>query len=276
MYYPGRITHKKIIKKGGETLLVKQRKTTSGSIIELLDFPTPMPVGEHNVNNPYGRKGNKLVVDENGIILGIDEILEQQKQNREKTIKRNTSKFWRLYNCNKDHYPERDKFLTLTFRTLPPDINACDYELNKFIKRLKRYTKSRIEYQGIRELQLENDRSGTHYHIILYGMPFVPHSQLLTLWCKGNVYQDETKPSGVNIKGIAKGFEEMSNYLTSYVLKELVLHDFMQGHKIIIQSQGLLKPVRLDTIRTEIVPLLQDIKKGLSYIDNRITYWRLK
>jgi hypothetical protein len=268
--------HKKATKKGGEPMLVKQRKIISGSITEILDFNVPLPVGENVVNNPTGRKGKKITVDEYGQIIGIDEILENQKDNRLKTLKRNTSKFWRLYNCNKNQHTEPDKFLTLTFRTLPDDIEACDYELKKFVQRLKRYTKSRIEYQGIRELQLENDRNGTHYHIILYGMPFVPHSQLLTLWCKGNVYQDETKPSGVNIKGIAKGFDEMSNYLTSYMLKELINNDFLKGHKLIIKSAGLRQPIRLDSNRIITVLGIDEIKKGLSYCDSKTTYWRTK
>jgi len=245
-------------------LLVKQRIITSGNIVELLDFINPLPIGENKVNNPLGRKGTNLI------------SLETKQENREKTIKRNTSKFWRLYNCNKDHYKEKDKFLTLTFRRLPSSITACDYELKKFIQRLQRFTKSKLQYLGTRELQLEFDRSGTHFHILLFGMPYVPHADLLRLWCKGNPYQDESKPSGVNIKGVADGFKEMSNYLTSYMLKQLIENDFMEGHKIIIQSRGLLKPIRHDSTCLDIVPMIQDIKKGLSFIDNRITYYRIQ
>lgn len=257
-------------------MLVKQRKIISGNITEILDFHIPIPVGENVVNNPTGRKGKKLSCDASGVIIGIDEILEKQKENRLKTLKRNTSKFWRLYNCNKNQYQELDKFMTLTFRNLPPDLESCDYQLKKFVQRLKRYTKSRIEYQGIRELQLENDRNGTHYHIIFYGLPFIPHKTLLTLWCNDNPYQDNKKLSGVNIKAIDKGFNEMSNYLTSYLLKELINNDFMKGHKLIIKSNGLREPIKLDSSRMDIVPGITEIKKALSYCDSKTTYWRTK
>lgn len=242
-------------------MLVKQRIIQSGNILEIIDFENPVPIGM-NGNNPNGRNGNTTE--------------EEKIENRKKTLKRNISSFWRLFNANKDKHKNKDKFMTLTFRRLPPSIKECDYQLNKFIKRLKYFSKTNIQYQGIRELQLEHDRNGNHYHIIFYNLPFIPHSKLLELWCDGNPYQDDKNRSGVNIKAIDDGYNEMTNYLTSYLLQEVIENDFLKGHKIIIKSKGLKKPIRSNLTTRLFEPKIDEIKKALSFIDNKITYYQMK
>jgi len=253
-------------------LLVKQRSIISGNVTEIMDFTNPIPIQENIIYNPYGRKGTISSKETQ------EEKEEKQKNNRLKTLKRNTTAFWRLYNCNANKHKDKDKFLTLTFRTLPDSIKECDRQLSNFFKRLMRYISRKIEYQGIRELQLENDRQGNHYHIIIYNMPYVKHSELLKLWCVGNPFMDSSdgKLSGVNIKAIDDGMNDITSYLTSYLLKEIIENDFLEGHKIIIQSKNLLKPVKINYHAKKYEPQIDEIKKALSFIDNKITYYRLK
>ncbi len=247
---------------------LQQRTIESGEVKELLHFNQYVTINENEIKNPNGRNGN-------GEILSNEEYQEKQDKNRKKTLQRNIAKLWRLYNCNKGKYKQKDKFMTLTFRNLPETIDLADYELKKFIQRLKYYCKKKFEYLGIRELQLTFDRNGIHYHILFFGLPYIKHSELLRLWCYGNPYQDETKASGVNIKAIKEGYNEMSNYLTSYQLKEILEHDFVKGKYTLLKSMNLIQPIKKDYDHKSIQPTIDQIKKGLSFIENRITYYRL-
>jgi len=247
---------------------LQQKTIESGNTTEILHFINYITVNENNIPNPNGRNGN-------GEILSEEEFNTKKKKNRTRTLQRNTAKLWRLYLCNKGQYKEKDKFMTLTFRNLPKTIDLADYELKKFIQRLKYYSKSNIEYLGIRELQMTFDRYGIHYHIIFFNLPYIPHSMLLKLWCKTNPYQDNKKPPGVNIKAINQGYEEMSNYLTSYQLKEIIENDFIEGKYTLLKSNGLIKPKRTNFDTITIQPTIDQIKKGLSFIENKITYYRL-
>jgi len=250
-------------------MLVKQRIIQSGNQIELMDFKNPISINENTVLNPNGRNGNPELYTE-------EEYQENKKENRKKTLQRNISKLWRLYHSNQGKYKTRDKFITLTFRELPDCIISADLQLNKFIKRLKKYARSKIQYLGTRELQKENDRNGIHYHLILFGCPFIPHHELLKIWCSHNPYMDEKIPSGVNIKAIKDGLGDMTNYLTLYQVKELLEDDFIEGHKTLIKSMNLIQPVVTDYETILHIPNAEDIKKGLSFLDNKITYYRIE
>jgi len=245
-----------------------QRTIQSGDIKELLHFNCYVTINENEVKNPCGRNGN-------GEILTQEEYQEKIQKNRTKTLQRNTAKLWRLYNCNKGQYKQKDKFMTLTFRNLPATIEQADYELKKYLQRLKYYCNKKFEYLGIRELQLTFDRYGIHYHIIFFGLPYIKHSELLRLWCYHNPYQDEQKPSGVNIKAINEGYKEMSNYLTSYQLKDILDNDFVKGKYTLLKSMNLIKPTKKDFDKIILLPSIDQIKKGLSFIENKITYYRL-
>jgi len=234
-----------------------------------MDFTNPISINENHVLNPNGRKGNPGLYTE-------EEYQENIQNNRIKTLQRNIIRLWRLYHSNKDRYKHRDKFITLTFRELPDCINQADLQLKNFIKRVNRKIRSKIEYLGTRELQKENNRNGIHYHLILFGCPFIKHHELLTLWCKGNPYMDVNNPSGVNIKAIKEGLGDMTNYLTSYQVKELLEDDFIQGHKTLIQSRHLIQPIITDYDTIAYIPGIEDIKKGLSFLDNKITYYRIE
>jgi len=248
---------------------LQQRTIQSGEIREILHFNNYLTINGNRSQNPNGRNGN-------GEYLSEEELKEKQNKNRTRTLQRNTAKLWRLYNCNKGQYKEKDKFMTLTFRYLPDTIDQADYQLKKFMQRLKYYCKKNFQYLGIRELQLKYDRNGIHYHIIFFGLPYIKHSELLTIWCKGNPYQDNKKLSGVNIKAINEGYKEMNNYLTSYQLKELLEYDFVGSKYVLLKSMDLIQPIKKDYNKITVLPSIDEIKKGLSFLENKITYYRLQ
>lgn len=202
-----------------------------------------------------------------------DEIKETKKENRKKTISRNITSIKDLVLSNINQWEEIEKFLTLSFRIIP-SINQADYELKKFIKRLKYNYKKDIQYIAIRELQKENNRNAVHYHIFLFNCPYIKHSELLKHWCDHNPYMDKQKPSGVNIQAIKKGLNQVINYLTGYTLKDLTEEDdFLAGRKMVLKSKGLKKPIIKDYDQFENSPFSKNtIKKGVSYLDNKITY----
>ena len=248
--------------------LIKQRVITTPNTFEIIEFKDAKWKVNHVVRNKDGRKGST--------IHELEQALQEEKRKeyRIRTLARASSSLWRTHQANANQYKEKDKFLTLTTKEAITDIDAMDYQFKKFIQRLKRNTKTKIQYQAVRELQ---ERQAIHYHVIIYGMPFVPHSTLLELWNKDNPYTSKKKLSGVNIKAIADGLEEMTNYLTSYQLKDLIEKgDWLLGRKTILASKDLKKPDVMEYPDEAIKPLPHQIKKGITFLDSNVTYYRLK
>jgi len=255
--------------------IVKQRLILTPVTSELIEWHFPYDNSMPIVRNKHGRNGS--------IINELEsELREKEKlENRIRTISRNTAKLWRLHNSNANQYKELDKFMTLTFYENVNDITACDIQLKKFFKRLVYFTGVRFQYLGARELQTLNQdttgRNALHYHMFLYNMPFVLHSKLLELWCHNNPFMKKGELTGVNIKAIDNGIQEITNYLTSYALKELIENkDFLQGRKTLIMSYGLIKPKISEFPDIQIIPGESDITKGITFLDSLVTYYRLK
>ena len=203
-----------------------------------------------------------------------NDIKENKKENRKKVINRNKTMIKDLVDSNIKQWSYIDKFLTLTFRYKPDSITDADYQLKKFIKKLRYHYSKAIEYLAIRELQKENGRNAIHYHIFLFNCPYIPQSELLILWSKDNPYMDIEKPSGVNIQAIRQGLKQVINYLTGYTLKELTEEDdFLIGRKMVLKSRGLQKPKKIEYKEYENSPFSNfEIKKGLSFLESKITY----
>lgn len=91
----------------------------------------------------------------------------------------------RLIDCNFD---ASTKFLTLTFRENLTDIKAANREFSKFLKRLNyRIYKSkanRLRYLAVWERQ---KRGAIHYHVVLFGFPYMRKKELQGVWGHGFV-----------------------------------------------------------------------------------------
>lgn len=247
---------------------VKQRLITTPTTTELIEFQTPISKTNPIVRNKDGRNGNTIHT------LTPEEQEQAHLEYRQRTINRQSANLWRTHQANANQYKERDKFMTLTTRIPELDISKIDYQFKKMIIKLRRLTKADFQYQAVRELQ---ERGALHYHILFYGLPFVPHMKLLELWNKSNPYMNEEKASGVNIKGIKEGLNDMTNYLTSYQLKALLENlDFLKGRRTVLRSKNLKQPIITEFEEVQIVPLAEDIKKGVTFIDSNVTYYRFK
>jgi len=250
--------------------IVKQREILTPGTRELIEFRFPLNDMFSMSRNKDGRNGS--IINE----LPEEERRIRHLEYRTRTINRNTAQIWRIHHANANQWPELDKFLTLTFRANVNSIDECDYIFKKFFKRLRYFTKTNIQYQAIRELQ---ERGALHYHTLVYNMPYVPHEKLLEMWNYNNkfMFNEDDKMSGVNIKAIKEGLNEITNYLTSYALKDLLENmDFLETRKTILFSRSLKKPNVLEFEDAIYSPTSEEIEKGLSFIDSNVTYYRYK
>lgn len=243
--------------------IIRSKIITTPATTEILNFNWGIQKG--------GESKNK-----SGIRSGATD--DEKKSNRQMILRRNKSLLRRLMNANMGQYKEVDKFMTLTFRTDVLEVKKADKELTDFMKRLKYHTQVDFEYLGVREKQNKYNRGAIHYHIVFFGLPFVPFKQLLMIWNKGNEYMDESNASGLNIKGLHEkgsddlsGFETITTYMSKYFMKQLEEDDFLKGHKTIIKSHGLKKPVEQE-FEQEID--VEHCSFGITFLENRITYYK--
>lgn len=135
----------------------------------------------------------------------------------------------RLIDCNFD---ASTKFLTLTFRDNLTDIKAANAEFSKFLKRLNyriyKSKASRLRYLAVWERQR---RGAIHYHVVLFGFPYMPKRELQAVWGHGFVK--------VNRIAVDQRMN-VGRYISKYFSK-----DVEDGYKLkkFFTSHNLEKPV---------------------------------
>lgn len=144
-------------------------------------------------------------------------------------------KIRRLINSN----PDMNKFLTLTYSTETTELKTSNYNLNKFMKRLKRDYPD-LKYLAVPEY-MKNNR--VHYHI-LSNLPFVSCEVLRTTWQNGFVF----------IRKI-NNLQNVGVYISKYLSKHSTDARF-SGKKKYFTSRNLLKPITVDK-SDEIIKLKQ-------------------
>lgn len=135
----------------------------------------------------------------------------------------------RLIDTNFDN---QTKFLTLTFKENITDITYTNSEFKKFMKRLNyqlyKTKKSQIKYLATWEKQ---KRGAIHYHIVLFGFPYLPHSKLVDIWGHGII--------GINRIDVDSA-ENRGRYVSKYFDKDLELKEHKK--KAFFKSQNLTEP----------------------------------
>lgn len=170
---------------------------------------------------------------------------ENQEINREKVFNRARRNVRRTINCN---YKKYSKFLTLTFADDKwTDIRKCNYELNKFIKRLKYKYGYSIKYTAVPEIQEERFKKyGVevwHYHLVLYNVTEkVDVNELQSIWGNGFVK--------INV---IKNCDNVGAYISKYMTKGH--KDLLKGEKMYFNSRGLIKPTEIK--ESEIIDALE-------------------
>lgn len=130
------------------------------------------------------------------------------------------------------NFDQQNKFITLAFKENIQEIDETNHEFNKFIKRLNYHVyqskKAQLKYLAIWEKQ---KRGAIHYHIILFDLPYIPHSELMEIWGHGLVWINQVDVDSVENRG---------RYVSKYFDKDLELKEHKK--KAFFKSQNLVLP----------------------------------
>lgn len=193
---------------------------------------------------------------------------------RQKHYKNARWEIARLIDCNFD---DATKFLTLTFAENVTDIKYCNREFYKFIKRLNRRIyktdKMKVKYLAIWERQ---KRGAIHYHVVLFSLPYIKHSELEKLWGHGYI-----KINRVDVDQRMN----VGRYISKYFSKEVDEDSYKK--KKFFKSQNLIQPIeeRYPTFEPpsfegykvaytkEYEQLIPDQRRG--YISRKVRYTKI-
>lgn len=136
----------------------------------------------------------------------------------------------RLIDCNFD---DSTKFLTLTFAENETDVKRCNREFSKFVRRLNRRLfggdSMRLKYLAAWERQ---KRGAVHYHVVLFGMPYIRHAELREIWGHGFVK--------INRVSVDQRMN-VGRYISKYFSKDVDEASYKQ--KKYFKSQNLAQPI---------------------------------
>lgn len=198
---------------------------------------------------------------------------EEYLKRRRKTLLKDKNNIQDLINCNINAYKIKGrivtpKFLTLTFKDNITDLKYSNNEFKNYIKRLNYYISLKVKnYEGLKYVAVIEfqDRGAVHYHILLFNMPYIPHSVLLEKWDLGSVYiegfirngkkntlaysnrNDGFLVNGQQVKNIGAYITKTMNYM----IKSLE-DDRLSGQKCYLNSKGLFTPKIIDLNNCEI------------------------
>ncbi|WP_171014998.1 rolling circle replication-associated protein [Culicoidibacter larvae] len=199
-----------------KAVVVKTRKTVSGDYVELFQYYVPYLLGGSSKN---GSSSGKLKSEQ--------KIFEERILSERLSARRAKNQLERLILCNIGQYHTSDKFLTVTFAENIQDREIANYLFMKFIQRL-RYHFGTFEYLAVPELQ---NRGAIHYHILLFGLPFISKDHLADIWKHGYI----------KINAVER-YYNLAHYIAKYINK-----DFETGRKKAqkryMSSRGLKKPI---------------------------------
>lgn len=215
---------------------VEKKFVISGNVIEVYEYENSYLVG-YKENRKHDKKYKDIVqVDEEG------------KVDRQFTMTRAKQKVRRLINSNADTLT---KFITLTFVENETDLDYCNDQFNKFIKRLKYSFKDKstfdLKYIVVVEFQ---ERGAVHYHM-LANLDYIPNEKLRKIW--GNGY--------VKINRIDR-VDNVGAYVTKYMKKDMA-DPRLEGRKCYFPSRNLDKPI-IYTKKEEVETLAGSLLHQLS------------
>lgn len=103
-------------------------------------------------------------------------------------------------------------FITLTYKRCDTDAETAKQNLFAFIKRLqRRFNKTRLSFVWRMEFQ---ERGAVHFHIICFGLPFIPKEKVQSLW--GEVTCQHRPFTRIEMIFSSK---KIMNYVGKYVAK---------------------------------------------------------
>ncbi|MGD0232711.1 MAG: hypothetical protein ABSC19_20555 [Syntrophorhabdales bacterium] len=160
----------------------------------------------------------------------------RKKEPRLDNIFRATREVRRLINCNAGpHSAEKrgDKFLTLTFAENMTDIQQANRHFHNFAKKLH-YRYGAFKYLGVPQIQWKRYEKYAvkvwHYHVAVFGLPYVPQKELVETWGHGTV----------SIEAM-ECYDNPGSYMARYMVKDFTGEELV-GHRRFFTSRGLYRP----------------------------------
>ena len=222
---------------------IENKIIISGNVVEILEYEEGYFRGykqkHYNVDDCDDEEGKAelLKMLENydfEINEDIKKMIEEEKEksrieSKKRSENRARTNLRRLINHNLGKYREKDKFVTLTYAENIEDRKQTNNDFMKFIKRLRsKYEK--FQYIAVIEKQ---ERGSIHYHVVFYGLPYIPKEELQKIWGFGFV----------KINKIEK-FNNLGRYLIKYLMKDMK-NGREKSQKRYLTSRGLFKPEEL-------------------------------
>lgn len=217
-------------------LIYNQKIIETPTYIEIWDYEKPI-LSKKKLENKKRKLDwlnytEKRTFDELNARVQYDSLKRKQRHYEQKRFD-----IARLIDMNFD---SKTKFLTLTFKQNQINITETNNEFKKFIKRLNyrlyKTKKSKIKYIATREKQ---KRGAIHYHIILFGFPYIRKDELAALWGHGFIQINHTDVDSIENRG---------RYLSKYFTKDLDLKEHKK--KAFFTSQNLKKPIETKRFST--------------------------
>ena len=214
--------------KGGQRVqVISQKLIVSGDVMEYYAYEKSTLRGYKK--EPGTSPGRSQVASE-----------DDKKKNRAQVLARAQKRVRRLINANKGH---DTKFVTLTFAENVQDLDKANADFNRFIKRLQ-YRFGKFGWIVVPEFQR---RGAVHYHLVTFGLGYVPNATLREIWRHGFVRINRV--------------EDVTN-LGAYVCKYMTKHsgvDKLQGRNSWWSSRGLKEPEEIldgENIRARLAGLV--------------------
>lgn len=200
----------------------------------------------------------------------FDELLPSEKYDSLKRKQRHYEQMrWEVARIIDVNWDKNTKFVTLTFAENIADIDYCNNEFQKFIKRLKRRQTKRtqpVKYIATWEKQ---KRGSIHYHIIFFSLGYINKLELEKLWRNGFAHINSVDVDSKENRG---------RYLSKYFSKDLEVKEHKK--KAFFKSQNLKMPtVRkittsqvLDFSDKQIAYTKEYNRKTLNYKEKDLNY----
>ncbi|MGN7311549.1 rolling circle replication-associated protein [Alkalicoccobacillus gibsonii] len=214
-----------------------QKIVRSGSsYIEIWEYEKPIYIKDELIENYTAEQNenNNREKTKRKTFEELSPIKQQERLNRMNKTRMEAK--WNLLRMVDANFCDKTSFLTLTTKKNILDRDEFNNELKTFIKRFNynilETKQSKLKYCAVLERQ---QRGCWHTHILLFGVPYVPHDKLLKLWGHGAVRINKLK----HLDDSSNAGRYIVKYMEKAIGQEL-LESF--GKKAYLNSRNLKKP----------------------------------
>lgn len=173
---------------------------------------------------------------------------DRTTERREQTVRDAKNRLRRIANAN---FSEINLFITMTYRYQIDDVTQGDKHFSDFVNNLREETGQKFNYIAVREF---TKKGRLHYHMMCdLNLQWDDDEDILkslerdvaSVWGQG--YCDIKRMDRHNSRQKRfkdKGIDNVGAYMSKYFSKS-VDDERLEGHKMYLTSQGLIRPVEL-------------------------------